>query len=397
MKTEIYLDHAATTRLHPKALEVMLPYLQDAYGNPSGSYALAKQAAKALDEARRDVARTLVAKPQEIIFAGHGTETINAAIKGVAFAQQQAGLGNHIVTASIEHHAVLHSCEYLEKFGFETTYVPVDRHGMVNPDAVASAVNDRTVLVSVMLANNEVGTVEPVAEIADAVRKRAYSMKHRVPVHTDAVQGANALDLSVEKLGVDLLSLSAHKFRGPKGVGILYMRRGTPFLPQESGGGQERQRRAGTENVAGIVGATVALQEAQENHRAYTRTCGALARRLIDGIEASIPGAILNGHPDQRLPNNVNFSFESAESDTMLAALDRRGIAASAGSACTSATWEPSHVLTAMGIPLKVAAGVLRLTIGPENTDEEIDVVLDALPEVVAESRSQPGRGLSAK
>jgi cysteine desulfurase len=397
LKTDIYLDHAATTRLHPKALEAMLPYLQEAYGNPSGPYALARQAARALDEARRLVAKTLESRPQEIVFMGHGTETINAAIKGVAFAQQQAGLGNHIVTSSIEHHAVLHSCEYLERFGFETTYVPVDKHGLVDPDAVARAVNERTVLVSVMLANNEVGTVEPVADIAAAVSERAVAMKRRIPVHTDAVQGANALDLSVEKLGVDLLSLSAHKFCGPKGVGILAMRRGTPFLSQESGGGQERQRRAGTENVAGIVGASVALREAQEDRKAYGEICGGMARRLIEGIRTSIAGAVLNGHAEKRLPNNVHFSFEGAESDTLLAALDKQGIAASAGSACTSATWEPSHVLTAMGIPLKTAAGVLRLTLGPENTDEEIDRVLAVLPDVVAESRASAGRGLSAK
>lgn len=397
LKTEIYLDHAATTRLHPKALEAMLPYLEDSYGNPSGSYALAGEAARALDKARRRVAKTLDVRPQEIVFMGHGTETINAAIKGVAFAQQQAGLGNHIVTTSIEHHAVLHSCEYLEKFGFETTYVPVDKHGLVDPVDVARAINDRTVLVSVMLANNEVATVGPIARIAAAVRKRAESMRRRIPLHTDAVQGANALDLSVEKLGVDLLSLSAHKFCGPKGVGILVMRRGTPFLPQESGGGQERQRRAGTENVAGIVGASVALEEAQHSRADYSATCGALARRLIDGVRASIPGATLNGHPDQRLPNNVHFSFEGAESDAMLSALDKRGIAASAGSACTSATWEPSHVLTAMGIPLKTAAGVLRLTLGSENTDDDVDRVLAVLPDVVAESRANAGQAISAK
>jgi cysteine desulfurase len=397
LNTAIYLDHAATTRLHPKALNAMLPYLEDSFGNPSGSYDLAKDAARALEKARRRVAKILDSRPQEIVFMGHGTETINAAIKGVAFAQQQAGLGNHIVTTSIEHHAVLHSCEYLERFGFETTFVPVDRHGLVNPDEVARAINDRTVLVSVMLANNEVGTIEPIPEIAAAVRGRAESMRRRIPVHTDAVQGANALHLSVQELGVDLLSLSAHKFGGPKGVGILYMRRGTPFLPQESGGGQERQRRAGTENVPGIVGASVALAEAQQEREDYTAVCSALARRLIDGSQASIPGAVLNGHPDRRLPNNVHFSFEGAESDTMLSALDTHGIAASAGSACTSATWEPSHVLTAMGIPLRTAAGVLRLTLGSENTNDEVDRVLSVLPAVVAESRSRAGRGLSAK
>lgn len=375
----------------------MLPYLEGSFGNPSGPYDLAKEAARALDKARRLVASTLHARPPEIIFAGHGTETINAAIKGVAFAQQQAGLGNHIVTTTIEHHAVLHSCEYLEKFGFETTYVSVDKHGLVDAEEIGRAINDRTVLVSVMLANNEVGTIEPIAEIASAVQQGASSMRRRIPIHTDAVQGANALDLSVERLGVDLLSLSAHKFCGPKGVGVLYMRRGTPFLPQESGGGQERQRRAGTENVAGIVGTSIALAEAQQGRADYSASCGTLAHRLIEGIRAAIPGAVLNGHPESRLPNNVHFSFEGAESDTMLSALDKHGIGASAGSACTSATWEPSHVLTAMGIPLRTAAGALRLTLGNETTDEEIDRVLSVLPAVVAESRSQAMHSGSAK
>jgi cysteine desulfurase len=248
-----------------------------------------------------------------------------------------------------------------------------------------------------MLANNETGTIEPISEIASAVRERARSLRRRIAIHTDAVQGANALDLNVERLGVDLLSLSAHKFCGPKGAGILYMKRGTPFLEQQSGGGQERQRRAGTENTAGIAGTAVALREAQEHRDDYSKTCRALAVRLIEGIEKSVPAARLSGHPGRRLPNNAHFNFEGAESDSMLAALDKLGIAASAGSACTSATWEPSHVLTAMGMPLSQAAGVLRLTIGPENTEEEMDYVLAALPDVVAESRAGARHGLSAK
>ena len=391
MKTEIYFDHAATTKLHPKALEAMLPYLQNSFGNPSGTYALARRSARTIDESRRMVAKTLGCRPQEIVFTGHGTESINAAIKGIAFAQQQAGLGNHIVTSKIEHHAVQHSCEYLEKFGFETTYVPVDKDGLVDPADIAKAVNDRTILVSVMLANNEVGSIEPIADISAAVHERAQSMRRQIPVHTDAVQGANSLDLSIEALGVDVMSLSAHKFGGPKGSGILYLRRGTPFLSQESGGGQERQRRAGTENVAGIVGTSVALHEAQSNRTAYFEICAALSRTITDSIIEAIPGAILNGHPNKRLPNNVHVSFEGAESDAMLSALDKLSIAASAGSACTSATWEPSHVLTAMGIPLRAAAGVLRITLGPENTNEEVDYLLSVLPTVVAESRAEAG------
>jgi cysteine desulfurase len=396
MKTRIYLDHAATTRLRPEALEAMLPYLGEAFGNPSGSYALARRAARALEDFRASVARALNCRPQEVVFTGPGTESINAAIKGVAFAQQMAGLGNHIITTDIEHHAVLHSCEYLEKFGFRITYVPVDAGGIVNPDDIADAVREDTVLVSVMLANNEIGTVQPVAEIGAAARQRSRGLRRQIAVHTDAVQGANALDLDVQKLGVDLLSLSAHKFGGPKGSGVLYIKRGTPFLPQLSGGGQERQRRAGTENLAGIAGTAVALREAQAQRESYRRICAHLSRRLVEGIRASIPAATLNGHPERRLPNNVHFSFEGAPSDAVLAALDRLGIAASAGSACNSAVAEPSHVLTAIGLSLSRAIAALRLTVGPENTDEEIDYVLGVLPGVVAEARAGAG-GASAK
>ena len=397
LKTSIYLDHAATTGLHPKALEAMLPYLEGGFGNPSGAYALGRQAARALDEARSAVAATLGCRPQEVVFTGPGTESINAAVKGVAFAQQMAGLGNHIVTSTIEHHAVLHSCEYLEKFGFQITYVPVDRYGLVDPADVARAMNERTVLVSVMLANNEIGTIEPIAEIAQAVRQRARTMRRRVAIHTDAVQSANALDLNVERLGVDLLSLSAHKFCGPKGTGVLFMKRGTPFLPQLSGGGQERERRAGTENVAGVVAAAVALKEAQQQRQSYVETCRHLTDRLVEGVLKAIPAATLNGHPQRRLPNNAHFGFEGAESDTIIAALDKLGVAASAGSACNSATLEPSHVLNAIGLPLSQAIGALRLTVGPENTDDEIDYVLSVLPRVVAESRANTRTGLSSK
>jgi cysteine desulfurase len=396
-KPQVYLDHAATTRLHPKALETMRPYLDAEFGNPSGMYALGKRASRAIEKERNSVADLLGCRAQEVVFTGPGTESINAAIKGVAFAQQFAGLGNHIVTTKVEHHAVLHSCDYLAKFGFETTFVPVDSYGMVDPDEIASAVNERTVLVTVMLANNEVGTIEPVAEVAGAVRERARSMGRQIAIHTDAVQGANALDLGVRRLDVDLLSLSAHKFGGPKGAGVLYIRRGTPFLEHMSGGGQERQRRAGTENVAGIAGTAAALREAQSHRSEYSKACRQLSDRLVEGVLRAVPGAKLSGHPEQRLPNNAHFSFEGAESDTMLAALDKLGVSASAGSACTSATWEPSHVLTAMGMPLSRAAGVLRLTCGSENTEDEIEYVLSVLPGVVAESRAKARPGLSAK
>ena len=391
MKRAVYLDHAATTPLHPEALEAMLPYLGDRYGNPSGAYALGRQAARAVDESRSGVAELLGCRHREIVFTGAGTESINLAIKGVAFAQQLAGMGNQIITCATEHHAVLQSCEYLERFGFETIHVPVDRYGMVSAEAVAGALTDRTILVSVMLANNEVGSVNPVADIAAAVRERAKAMRRRVPVHTDAVQAANSLDLSVAALGVDLLSLSAHKFYGPKGVGVLYLRGGTPFLPLQSGGGQERQRRAGTENVPGIVGTAVALRLAQANREEYAGVSRRLRDRIVEGVRAAVPAATLHGHPEERLPNNAHFSFEGAESDDMLAALDNRGIAASAGSACTSATWEPSHVLVAMGVPLTGAVAALRLTVGPDNSDDEVDYLLSVLPEVVAQSRAKSG------
>jgi len=397
MKRTIYFDHAATTPLHPKALEAMLPYLSDRFGNPSGAYALGRQGARAVDEARRTVAEVLGCRPREVVFTGAGTESINLAIKGVAFAQKLAGLGNHIVTSGAEHHAVLHSCDYLGRFGIETTYVPVDRFGMVSPQAVAEALTDRTVLVSVMLANNEVGTINPVADVAAAVRERGKKLRRRIPVHTDAVQAANALALSVQALGVDLLSLSSHKFYGPKGTGVLYLRGGTPLLALQSGGGQERQRRAGTENVAAIVGTAVALRLAQEGRAEYSTLSRRLRERIVEGVRAAVPAATLNGHPERRLPNNAHFSFEGAESDDMLAALDKRGVAASAGSACTSATWEPSHVLAAMGVPLARAVAALRLTVGPDNTDDEVDYLLSLLPQVVAQSRARSRGGASPK
>jgi cysteine desulfurase len=391
----VYLDHAATTPLRAEAREAMLPFLGERFGNPSASYARARQAQRGVEEARRTVAEVLGSRPSEVVFTSGGTESVNAAIKGVAFAQQLAHLGNHIVTSTIEHHAVLHSSQYLEKFGFEVTYLPVDGHGLVDPAAAAQAVGPRTVLVSMMLANNEVGTIEPVVEIAQAVRARAHSLGRRIFLHTDAVQAACSLDLNVDRLGVDLLSLAAHKFGGPMGAGVLYLRRATPFLSQQSGGGQERQRRAGTENVAGIVGTAVALRLAVAERQAYVSHCGRLRDRLVHGIRGAVPGAELSGSPQERLPNNAHFTFEGVEADALVAALDEAGIAASAGSACTSSVWEPSHVLVAMGIPLARAIGSLRLTVGPENTDEEIDSALSVLPGIVERLRAIPSASLT--
>jgi cysteine desulfurase len=378
----IYLDYAATSPVHPEALAAMLPYLGDRFGNPSSIYGIAREARHAVDEARERIAGWLGCRPADLIFTSGGTESDNTAIKGVAFAARTTG--NHLITTSIEHHAVLHACDSLEKFGFDVTYLPVDGDGRVAPEAVAAALTDRTILVSVMLANNEVGTVQPVREIAALLRQQP----RRIWLHTDAVQAPGDLDLDVDDLGVDLLSLSGHKFGGPKGVGLLYLRRGTPFQPQQYGGSQERNRRAGTENVPGIVGMATALDIVMRERDTVRPRVARLRDRLIDGVLACIPGARLNGHPTERLANNASFSFEGVDGESLLMALDLAGIAASSGSACTSASLEPSHVLTAMGLPSEVARGSLRLTLGPATTDADVQTVLDLLPPIVARLRA---------
>ena len=389
MERTVYLDHAATTPLHPRALDAMLPYLGASFGNPSATYALARDAAAAVQRARNTVAQLAGCRPNEIIFTGAGTESINTAIKGVAFQQKLAHAGNHIVTSSIEHHAVLHTCQYLERFGFEITYLPVDRDGLVDPDAVARAMTARTVLVSIMTANNEAGTIEPIDEIAQAVRARARQLGKRVPFHTDAVQAPNSMRIDFARRNVDLMSLAAHKFRGPKGMGVLYMRRGVPFLAQQNGGGQERQRRAGTENVAGIVATAEALRITQEELDAYRVRVGGLAHELWERVRASIPRAALNGHPEHRLINNVSASFEGADARDLLDDLDAAGIALSAGAACGATTLEPSHVLLAMGISLERAAATLRFSLGHDTTSDDIDYVISRLPAIVEGSRSK--------
>ncbi len=391
MTDSIYLDYAATTPLRSEAREAMLPYFGERFGNPSATYSLAAEARDAIDTARETVATLLGTTPNEITFTSGGTESLNAAIKGVAFAQQLARVGDHILTSSTEHHAVLHSCQYLEKFGFETSLLPVGRDGLVEPEEAAKALRKDTVLVSVMTANNETGVIQPIAEIAAAVRERARSLGRQIIVHTDAVQGANALRLNVDELGVDLLSLSSHKFGGPRGAGVLYVRRGAPFLPQQSGGGQERQRRAGTENVAAIVGTAHAFQLAQQERTAYAERCRALQERLIAGIAAAMPEAQINGHRERRLPNNVNVSFPDADARVMLRLLDEAGIAASAGSACNEETLEPSHVLLAMDVSLNYAVGTLRFTVSTSTEESEIDRLLDVLPDIVEQAKSATG------
>lgn len=381
MTGQVYLDHAATTPLDQRVLDAMMPYLTEHFGNPSSIYALGRQARQAIDEARNKVAEVLGCEPREIVFTGGGSEADNLAIKGMALARRDEGHKNHIITSAIEHHAVLDTCKSLEKLGFDVTVLPVDQYGLVDPDELARALRDDTALVTIMFANNEVGTVEPIAELVEVTHERGALF------HTDAVQAVGSLPIDLKDLKVDLLSLSAHKFYGPKGVGALFVRHGLKPVPLIHGGGQERHRRAGTENVAGIVGLARALELAYEELEVRTERIVRLRDRLIAGLMA-IPHSRLNGHPTERLPGNVNMCFEYVEGESMLLNLDLAGIAASSGSACTSGSLEPSHVLLAMGIPHEIAHGSLRLTLGKDSTDADVDAVLEVLPGIVARLRS---------
>ncbi len=383
MQDYVYLDHAAISPVDPCVAEAMAPWLRERFGNPSAQNRYGRAAEAAIEEARDAFAAALNCRTSEVVFTSGGSESINAALKGIAHAQNFARLGSQVVVSAVEHHAVLHTCQYLEKFGFETVSVPVDRHGMVDPAVVAAAVTEETALVSVMLANNEVGTIQPIASIVQAVRERGRSLGRQIPIHTDAVQAPNWLSLNVDALGVDSLSLSAHKFGGPTGAGVLYLRRGVPFLAQQTGGGQERQRRAGTEHVAGIVGAGVAIGLAQARRSEAFGRARRLSTRLIEGVRARFPDAVLNGDADPTLPNIVNFSFPGIEGERVVAELDELGIAVSSGSACMSTSWEPSHVLLAMGLPMELATAAIRFSLGPESTAEEIDAVLARLPAAV--------------
>ena len=375
----IYLDHAATTALDPRVLDAMIPYFTTEYGNASSIYTLGRHAMQAIDRSREQVAEVLHSRPTEIAFVGCGSESDNLAIKGMAFAAQKKG--NHIITSSIEHHAVLHTCEYLDRFGFKTTYLPVDEYACIDPDDVGRAITDQTILVSMMYANNEIGTIEPIAEIGRICRAK------KVPFHVDAVQAGGALPLDVVALNVDMLSLSAHKFYGPKGMGVLYVRQGMRILPQMQGGSQERGRRAGTENIAGIVGTATALRLAQEEMAEVTPRVTALRDRLIERV-LTIPRSRLTGHPTHRLPNNASFCFEGVEGESILLSLDMLGIAASTGSACTSGSVDPSHVLIAMGLAPEWSHGSLRLTFGKDNTEADVDAVASVLPGIVEKVRS---------
>lgn len=375
MNQFVYLDNSATTPVKPEVLETMLPYLQDEYGNPSSIYRKAAASELAVRTGREQVAKALNADVNEIFFTACGTESDNWAIKGVAYANQQKG--KHIITSEIEHHAVLHTLEYLEKQGFSVTYLPVDAEGKVSPEALLGAIREDTILITIMMANNEIGTVQPIRELA------AIAKEKKILFHTDAVQAIGSLAVDVKELGVDLLSLSAHKFGGPKGVGALYVKKGTKIDTFMHGGAQERNRRGGTENVAGIAGLGKAITLATQNLEEKTKKMIALREKLIEGILATIPDARLNGHRTDRLPGNVNFCFRYIEGEALLLRLDAKGIAASSGSACTSGSLDPSHVLLALGLPHEIAHGSLRLSIGEQNTEEEIDYVLSVLPGIV--------------
>jgi cysteine desulfurase len=375
----VYVDNSATTPVHPEVMEEMLPYFTENFGNPSSIHSFGRDAKKAMDKARERVAKALGAKIEEIYFTGSGTEADNWAIKGVAFANK--GKGNHIITTKIEHHAIIHTCEYLEKQGFHVTYLDVDEYGRISLEALEKAINDSTILISVMYANNEIGTIQPVSEIGRVAKERG------IYFHTDAVQAMGNTRIDVEKQGIDLLSISGHKIMGPKGIGVLYVRKGVKIDNLIHGGAQERKKRSGTENVAAVVGMGKAAQIASENLEQHVSRMTSLRDMLINGIKERIPYVKLNGHPTERLPINVNFSFEYIEGEALLLSLDMVGIAASSGSACTSGSLDPSHVLLAIGLSHEIAHGSLRISLGEINTREDIDYILEQLPPIVERLR----------
>ena len=379
MKKIIYIDNAATTKLSKKVLNEMMPYLTKNYGNPSSIYSLAQESASAIKKAREKTAKVLGAQPNEIYFTSGGTESDNWAIKGVADANKEKG--RHIITTSIEHHAVLHTCQNLEKQGFAVTYLPVQSNGIISLDDLKRAIRKDTILISIMFANNEIGSIQPIKEIGKIAKEKG------IYFHTDAVQAVGHIPIDVNELNIDLLSLSAHKFNGPKGVGALYVRNGTKISNLIHGGAQERKLRAGTENVPGIVGLGKAIEIAIEDMDKKNEYVSNLRDRLINGL-LKIPDTILNGDSKLRLPGNVNVCFKYIEGESILLHLDQLGICASSGSACTSASLQPSHVLLAIGLPAEVAHGSLRLTLSNENTQEEVDYVLSQLPSIIEKLRA---------
>ncbi len=381
MVSMVYLDHSATTPLDPEVLQAMMPYLTDEFGNASSVYGLGQRARQAIDQARDEVADYYGVAAKEIVFTSGGTEGDNFALQGIA--QRNADRGRHVITSTIEHDAVLRSADALEQDGFEVTRLPVDRTGLVDPADLGRALRPDTILVSIMHANNEIGTIEPIRELVAVTRERSSAY-----FHTDAVQSTGKIATRVDELGVDLLSMSAHKLHGPKGAGCLVVRSGVRLLPQILGGGHERNRRAGTENVAGIVGLAKAIGIARRDMAKNTTHLTALRDRLIAGVLGRIPAAELTGHPVNRLPHHASFLFEGVEGESLLLQLDMDGFAASSGSACTSGSLEPSHVILALGYPRERALGSLRLSVGKGNTEGEIELVLDRLPGMVARLRA---------
>ena len=375
----MYMDHAATTYAAPEVVEAMLPYFSEKFGNPSSVYGIGQENKAAVEEARAKVAAAINAEPNEIYCTAGGTESDNWVLKGVAFANIRKG--KHIITTAVEHHAILHAAEWLQSQGFEVTYLPVDQYGMVSPADVEKAIRPDTILISVMYANNEVGTIQPIAEIG------AIARAHGIYFHTDAVQAVGHVPIDVKAEHIDMLSLSGHKFYGPKGIGVLYIRRGVRIQNLLHGGAQESRHRAGTENVAGIVGLGAAIERAVAAMPEESARLTAMRDHMIREL-LKIPASHLNGHPTQRLPNNVNITFEYIEGEGILLLLNMFGICASTGSACNSASLEPSHVLTAMGVPHEIAHGSVRLTLGERNTEEDVSYVLEKLPEVVGKLRS---------
>lgn len=377
---KVYLDHSATTRTDEDVARLMVEYMTDLYGNPSSVHSFGRVTRKAVEEAREKIARAIGAEPNEIIFTSGGTEADNLAIRGVAYANKKRG--NHIITSSIEHHAVLDTCKSLEREGFQVTYVPVDEEGLIKLEELKKAITDQTILISVMHANNEIGTIQPIREIGAIAKEKG------IYFHSDTVQSLGKIPVNVNDLNIDLLAVSAHKFYGPKGIGCMYMRKGVRLLPITFGGAQERKRRPGTENVPGIVGFGKAVEKAVSLLNEQIPYQTRLRDRLISGIKEKIDYVQLNGHPTQRLPNNVNISFRFIEGESLLLSLDMKGIAASSGSACTSGSLDPSHVLLAIGLPHEIAHGSLRMTLGKDNTEEQIDYVIEVLPEIVERLRA---------
>lgn len=375
-----YFDYSATTPMDPKVLEEMTPYFTENFGNPSSIYSYGREGKKAVEEARARLAKLIGADPKEIFFTAGGSEADNWAIKGIAAALKEKG--NHIITSKIEHHAVLHVCEYLEKHGFEVTYLPVDEYGLINTKDLENAITDQTILISIMFANNEIGTIEPIEEIGKIAKE------HNIYFHTDAVQALGNVEIDVKKMNIDLLSMSSHKIYGPKGVGALYIKKGIKIDPIIHGGAQERKRRAGTENVPGIVGFGKAAEIACNNFDEHIEKITKLRDKLINGIQENIDYVKLNGHPTKRLPGNVNFSIQYVEGEALLLNLDMLGICGSSGSACTSGSLDPSHVLLAIGLPHEIAHGSLRLSIGRYTNEEDIDYVLQELPKIIDKLRA---------